>query len=60
VAVDDHAAVNPERVTALSEVNFNSRLPPDDCTFAGVDKPETPFIKSVEVVDGPSYMYSLS
>jgi hypothetical protein len=49
-----HDAVNPEYWYMLSEVNFSSRLGPEDSTAAGREVPETPFIKTVELVEVPS------
>ena len=49
-----HAAVNPERCAEPSEVNFSSRLEPEDSTAAGREEPEMPFIKTVELVEVPS------
>ena len=49
-----HAAVNPERCAEPSEVNLNSRLEPEDWTAAGREEPETPLIKTVELVEVPS------
>jgi hypothetical protein len=37
-----------------SEVNLNSRLVPDDCTFDGIVKPDQPFSLTVELVEVPS------
>jgi hypothetical protein len=54
VAVDDHAAVNPSSVPLPSEVNLNSRLVPDDCTFYGILLPDQPFSLTVELVEVPS------